>query len=59
MACNGLLREARVEEVRARVPPRVAEWCDEYRACVGCGRVYWQGSHYRRMSRWINELAGR
>jgi len=58
MACNGGLRAAAVEKIRERVPARVAEWCNEFRECPECGRVYWQGSHYRRMRRWIQELAG-
>jgi len=29
------------------------------RTCTGCGRLYWQGSHYVRMTRWISELLGR
>jgi hypothetical protein len=57
MACNAPLRAASKAEVDGRVPPRIAEWCDEFRECVGCQRVYWQGSHYRRMRRWIEDLA--
>lgn len=34
-------------EVDGRVPPRIAEWCDEFRECLGCQRVYRSGSHYR------------
>lgn len=57
VVCNQLLREATGEEVRNRVPPGVLKWCHEFRACAGCQRVYWPGSHYRRMRRWIDELA--
>jgi hypothetical protein len=48
MACNEPLRAASKAEVRGRAPPRIVEWCGQFRKCVGCGRVYWQGSHYRR-----------
>ena len=57
LACNELLRAASKDDVCMRVPARVAEWCDEFQECGGCGRVYWRGSHYRRMRRWIEELA--
>ena len=57
MACNEPLRAASKAEVHGRVPPGIAEWCDEFRECVGCQRVYWYGSHYRRMRRWIEQLA--
>ena len=57
MACNTLLRPANRVEVLVRIPPRAAELFDEFLQCPGCGRVYWKGSHYRRMRRWIDELA--
>jgi uncharacterized protein len=56
MACNQLLRAAAKAEVRYRLPPRTAELYDEFLECPGCARVYWKGSHYRRMLRWIEEM---
>ena len=57
MACNEPLREACKAEVASRLPPQVAESCDEFRECPVCRRVYWRGSHYRHMLRWIGELS--
>jgi uncharacterized protein with PIN domain len=57
MTCNELLRAASKAEVRGRVPPGTLEWCHEFRECAGCERVYWYGSHCRRMRRWIDQLA--
>jgi uncharacterized protein len=56
MACNGLLEDVAKEHVSKRIPPLAAELHDEFRQCRGCGRVYWKGSHYRRMLTWIEEL---
>ena len=56
MACNALLETAASGEVRPLLPPRAAAH-DEFRRCPECGRVYWKGSHYQRMQRWIEELA--
>jgi uncharacterized protein len=56
MACNTLLRPADPNQARRRLPARTAERYDEFLECPGCGRVYWQGSHWRRMRRWIEEL---
>jgi uncharacterized protein len=42
--------------VRDLVPPRTAELYDEFRRCRQCSRVYWKGTHYERMRRWIDEL---
>jgi uncharacterized protein len=47
--CNALLEEANAAEVAERVPERIRQMYDAFRRCPGCGRVYWQGSHYDRM----------
>lgn len=57
MVCNEPLRAVSKAEIRGRVPPGTLQWCDEFRECAGCGRVYWEGSHCRRMRRWIEQLA--
>lgn len=45
---NTLLREATPDE-RADVPPRARDLPGPFRACPACGRIYWPGSHVRRM----------
>lgn len=63
MACNGRLQEVSKEQARAsipaKVPAQVMERHEEFRRCPQCGRVYWKGTHYQRMERWIAELTGR
>lgn len=49
LACNGKLEPASEEAVEARVPARAREKHEAFRQCPGCGRVYWEGSHVRRM----------
>lgn len=56
MACNGVLRPVSRDAVLERIPPRVAESQDRFLRCPDCDRVYWPGSHYRRMKQWIEEL---
>jgi uncharacterized protein len=56
MVCNRVLRAATREEVKGRVPEGTLGWCNEFAECVGCGKVYWEGSHYRRMRKWIEGL---
>jgi uncharacterized protein with PIN domain len=53
MACNGLLRPVSKENVISVVPPKAVENHSEFLQCPDCRRVYWQGSHYRRMQEWI------
>jgi uncharacterized protein with PIN domain len=56
--CNAPLRKAGKEQVASRLPPRVLETQDEFRTCDVCGRVYWKGSHWQRMSAMLGRTAG-
>jgi len=47
--CNTPLTDANATALATRVPPRIRELYEHYRGCPTCGRVYWEGSHYRRM----------
>jgi hypothetical protein len=54
--CNVLLEPAARAAVRGRVPARVLAAEEHFRACPGCGRVYWRGSHTERIRRVVEEL---
>jgi uncharacterized protein len=56
MECNGRLQPVALAEVAAVLPPRVREGQQRFWRCDGCGRVYWQGSHYRAMRRQVAGL---
>jgi uncharacterized protein with PIN domain len=47
---NGPLRAVAKEAVLDRLPPTVAACQEEFSTCDVCGRVYWKGSHWQRMS---------
>lgn len=49
--CNALLRAVDKARVLDRLPPRVREHCERFSTCDACGRVYWEGSHWRNMQR--------
>jgi uncharacterized protein with PIN domain len=56
MACNEPLRIASKEAVADRMPPLSRAHYDDVRECQGCGRVFWKGSHYRRMQKVLASL---
>ena len=45
---NAPLRAAGEDEI-ARLPPRARALGGPYRACPACARLYWPGSHVKRM----------
>ena len=56
LRCNGLLTPVRKEEVAERLPPKTRQYYDEFQRCQACGRIYWPGSHYRRMRRFVERV---
>jgi uncharacterized protein len=49
LVCNVELRPATEAEWRTLVPSEARALPGPVRRCPGCGRVYWPGSHGRRM----------
>lgn len=47
--CNLPLREVPKTEVAARLPENAARYYDRFCLCPGCERVFWEGSHWKRM----------
>lgn len=54
--CNVGLEVVGLDEVGDRVPADVAARHQELRRCGDCQRVYWEGSHTRRMQRVVERL---
>lgn len=49
LACNAPLRPIDKAQVLERLPPSVRACQQRFSACDVCRRVYWEGSHWRRM----------
>jgi len=56
LACNAPLRALGETEVPAGIPQAVLDRHHRFNACPGCGRVFWEGSHWERMRRTVDEL---
>ena len=59
LECNLPLQDVSKAEVLDRLPPAVALRHDQYVICPGCGRVYWQGSHWQHMRARLQSLLGK
>lgn len=55
--CNGMLHEVDKEIPDLPLPPRVRAAFETFQRCEGCGRVYWQGSHYDRLRALVAQVA--
>ena len=61
LLCNATLVPASYSHARPQLPPNVRAdprvRSAGFRQCPECRRVYWEGSHTRRMRRWLHALA--
>jgi hypothetical protein len=58
MPCGGVLEAVSKAAVADRIPPRTARWKDDYFVCRGCGRLFWQGTHWERIAARLRRAAG-
>jgi len=56
MECNGLIEPVSKESIIHLLQSRTRQYYDEFFRCTGCQKVYWKGSHYGRMNRFIMEV---
>lgn len=57
LECNLPLEPRQKEAVRELVPPYVFRTQQDFSQCPGCGRIYWQGTHWEAISRRLKALA--
>jgi uncharacterized protein with PIN domain len=55
LRCNDPLRPVAKAEVIDRLPPRTRAEFNDFHVCDACGRIYWRGSHYQRLRRFLDE----
>jgi uncharacterized protein with PIN domain len=58
LECNAPLEVRTRDEVRPYVPAFVYRTQEDFLACPVCGRHYWQGTHWQRMRRDLEEMLG-
>jgi len=56
MRCNGLLQWVSKKEIIEMLEENTKKSCDEFCRCASCGKIYWKGTHYQSMKKWIQEL---
>jgi hypothetical protein len=54
--CNVPLHAVEKDAVLDRLPPKVREHYARFSTCDQCGRVYWEGSHWRNMQHMLEGL---
>ena len=56
MECNEKLESVKKEEILSLLPPKTKQYFDKFYLCPGCGKIYWRGSHYRKMMDFVASI---
>ena len=56
MECNGLLEDVLKDEIKNRLLLRTIEYFHKFKKCTVCDRIYWEGSHFERMKKYIERI---
>jgi uncharacterized protein with PIN domain len=54
--CNGLLAPVEKSAIEDRLEPNTRCYYYRFLRCGGCGKIYWKGSHFRRLASLIDSV---
>jgi uncharacterized protein with PIN domain len=54
--CNGTMEPVDKDQVRDKLPPNTSQYYRAFQRCTKCGQIYWKGSHFKRMRRFIDAI---
>jgi len=56
LSCNNPLQSVSKDTILHRLLPLTRKYYDEFHLCTGCGKIYWKGSHYKRMENFLDGI---
>jgi hypothetical protein len=59
LRCNTLLTDISKEHVLDRIPPKTKKFCNEYVQCQSCDKIYWKGTHFVHMEKFVRQILDR
>ena len=54
--CNGLLAPVAKESIIEQIPQKTRDTINEFHRCLECSQIYWRGSHYEKMQKFIEDI---
>ena len=52
--CNGKIMFVEKKQISEKLKPQTNKYYSEFFQCENCGHIYWKGSHYEKIQRWLN-----
>jgi uncharacterized protein with PIN domain len=56
LECNEIVTTVPKSEVSEALPAKTREFFTDFWRCPGCHRIYWKGSHYESMKKFMESL---
>jgi len=56
LECNGLIKPVEKDEILNQLEPKTIQYFDEFYQCQNCKKIYWKGSHYEHMSKFLDNI---
>jgi hypothetical protein len=56
MHCNGNIMPVAKKKIMSHLMPHTIAWRNEFWQCNQCRKIYWKGTHYRRMQQLITAI---
>ena len=55
-SCNGRIKKVSKQSVIEHLKPLTIRHFNAFFQCTGCKNIYWEGSHFEKLSKWIQRL---
>jgi uncharacterized protein with PIN domain len=59
LRCNGRLRPVEKELILDRLEPKTKKYYSEFHMCQACHQIYWKGSHFEPLRKFVEEIRQR
>ena len=53
--CNARIKPAEKSEIADKIPSTTKAYYEEFWECPKCGKVYWQGAHWKRITETLDK----
>ncbi len=54
--CNGIIRKTDKNSIESYLKPGTNKYFNDFYRCSGCGKIYWEGSHFNKMKNFFQNL---
>jgi len=54
--CNEMLKPVKKENILKLLPPKVIRTKADFHQCLNCSKIYWKGTHYLKMLKFVQSL---